>query len=390
MHACVFVCQDLLEPDWDVRPAPAAADVKASAWSCALRGSSASHREPEKSCPQQTGGGSASLCNGTERNSLHSSAPGFRQLPSTRPAPQNNSLSNVASPLSRRRGAAEPPELRGAEDDFDDWDVDLADLDECPIWQPLRSAAPPAPAALARTLRPPSHGGVRLQPNQSVSELSPARQPQASSANQLPPQTLSTPLRSPYSRPAVHSAPLLSPNLCPGPSPIPRPPQQHRPCTTPRPFPPPHGLYGNPSPSRASTMVSPHHPLHTPVLTNRLVQLVSASSKLPCKRPRSGCDQPRTRRFPGPAGLLPEQVSAPPRLFPSSSSLWTVLSLRCCSSNESPPRRAAFAVQRYNHQILLSQPQGQNLEKIVVSAPLTPAHGAVARLQSQVGTTSGR
>lgn len=385
MHACVFVCQDLLEPDWDVRPAPAAADVKAPVSS--LRGSSASHREPEKSCPQQTGGGSASLCNGTERNSLHSSAPAFRQLPSTRPAPQNNSLPTVASPLSCGGNAAEQLELRGGEEDFDDWDVDLADLDECPIWQPLGSAAPPAPAASARTLRPPSHGGVRLQPNQSVSELSPARQPPASSANKLPPQTLSTPLRSPYSRPAVHSAPLLSPSLCPGPSPIPRPLQQHRPCTTPRSFPPPHGLYGNPSPapSRSSTMVSPHHPLHTPVLTNRLVQLVSASSNLPRKRPRPGCDQPRTRRFPGPAGLLPEQVSAPP-----CSSLWTVLSLRCCSSNESPPRRAAFAFQRYNNQILLSQPQGQNLEKIVVSAPLTPAHGAVARLQSQVATTSGR
>lgn len=328
MHPCVFVCQDLLEPDWDVRPAPAAADVKAQASSCALRGSSASHREPEKSCPQQTGGGSASLCNGTERNSLRSSAPAFRQLPSTRPAPQSNSLPTVASPQS---DAAEPPELRGAEEDFDDWGVDLADLDECPIWQPLRSAAAPAPAASAGTLRPPSHGGVRLQPHQSVSELSPARQPLASSANQLPPQTLSTPLRSPYSRPAVHSAPLLSPNLCPGPSPIPRPPQQHRPCTNPRPFPPPHGLYGNPSPSpsRASTMVRPHHPLHTPVLTNRLVQLVSASSKLCRKRPRSDCDQPRTRRFPGPAGLLPEQVSVPPPLLQQhvDRSLATLLQL---------------------------------------------------------------
>lgn len=314
MRACVFVCQDLLEPDWGVGPSPAAADVKAPASSCALRGPSVSHREPEKSCPQQTGGGSASLCNRTERNSLHSSAPAFRQLLSTRPAPQNNSVPTAASPQSRRCGgdAAEPPELRGGEEDFDEWDVDLADLDECPIWQPLRSAAPPAPAASVRTLRPPSHGSVRLRPNQSVSELSPARQPPASSANQLPPQTQSNPLRSPYSRPAVHSAPLLSPSLCPGPSPIPRPPQQH--STTPRPFPPPRGLHGNPSPasSGSSTMVSPHHPLHTPVLTNRLVQLVSASSKLPRKRPRSGCDQPRTRRFPGPAGLLPEQVSAPP------------------------------------------------------------------------------
>lgn len=305
----MFVCQDLLEPDWDVQPAPAAADVTAAVSPCALRGSSASHREPEKTCPQQTGGGSASLCNGTVGNRLHSSAPALRQLPSARPAPQNDSLQ------SRGGDTAELLKLRGAQEDFDDWDVDLADLDECPIWQPLQSAAPPAPvanpAASAKKLRP-----HLLQPNQSVRELSPARQASASSASNLPPQTLSTPLRSPYSRPVAHSSPLPSPNLCPAPSPISRPvnrPQrQHRPCTTPRPFPHPHGLFDNPSPapSRSSTILSPH-PLHAPVLTNRLVQLVSASSKLPSKRPRSGCEQPRTRRFPGPAGLLPEQVSLP-------------------------------------------------------------------------------
>lgn len=318
MHTCLFVCQDLLEPDWDVQPAPAAADVTATVSSCALRGSSVSRREPEKNCPQQTGGSSASLCNGTVRSSLHSSALALRQLPSTRPPPQNNFLPNVASLQSCGGDTAELLKLKGAEEDFDDWDVDLADLDECPIWQPLQSPAPPAPVASptasAKKLRPPSHGGLHLQHNQSVRELSSARPASASSANKLPRQTLSTPLHSPYSRPVVHSAPLLSPNLCPAPSPSSRPlnkpQQQHRPCTTPRPFPHPHGLFDNPSPtpSRSSTILSPH-PLHTPVLTNRLVQLVSASSKRPSKRPRSGCAQPRTRRFPGPAGLLPEQVS---------------------------------------------------------------------------------
>lgn len=34
--------------------------------------------------------------------------------------------------------------------------------------------------------------------------------------------------------------------------------------------------------------------------------------------------------------------------------------------------------------ILLLQPQGQSLDDIVVSVPQTPAHGAVARLPSQV------
>lgn len=314
----VFVGQDLLEPDWDVQPAPAAVDATATVSSCALRGSSVSRREPEKNCPEQAGWSSGSLCNGTV--SLHSSALAVRQLPSTRPAPQNNSLPNVAALQSRGGDTAELLKLKGDEEDFDDWDVDLADLDESLIWQPLQSPAPPAPVAnptaSAKKLRPPSHGGLHVQPNQSVRELSPARQASASSAIQLPPQTLSTPLHSPYSHAVVHSAPLLRPNICPAPSPISRPgnrpQQQHRPCTTPRPFPHPHGLFDNssPAPSRSSSILSPH-PLHTPVLTNRLVQLVSASSKLPSKRPRSGWHQPRTRRFPGPAGLLPEQVGLP-------------------------------------------------------------------------------
>lgn len=326
MHTCVFVGQDLLEPDWDVQPAPAAADATAVVSSCALRGSSASRREPEQTCPEQTGRSSGSLCNGTV--SLRSSALASRQLPSTRPPPQNNSLPNVASLQSRGSDTAEPPKLKGDQEDFDDWDVDLADLDESPIWQPLQSAAPPAPVAnltaSARKLRPPSHGGLHLQPNQSVRELSPVRHASASSAIKLPPQALSTPLHSPYSCPAVHSSPLLRPNLCPAPSPISRPgnrpQQQHRSCTTPRPFPHPHGHFDNPSPppSRSSSILSPH-PLHAPVLTNRLVQLVSASSKPPSKRPRSAWDQPRTRRFPGPAGLLPEQVG-----LPQPSSVWIV------------------------------------------------------------------
>ncbi|KAK7940610.1 hypothetical protein WMY93_003936 [Mugilogobius chulae] len=78
-------------------------------------------------------------------------------------------------------------------------------------------------------------------------------------------------------------------------------------------------------------------PFHTPVLTNRLVQLVSASNTK--KRPRSDSNRPRTRRFPGPAGLLPQQ------------------------------------------------PQGQSLDDIVVSVPNTPAHGAVARSPSQCSSS---
>lgn len=40
--------------------------------------------------------------------------------------------------------------------------------------------------------------------------------------------------------------------------------------------------------------------------------------------------------------------------------------------------------QSCNNVILLSQPQGQILDEIVVSVPLIPAHGAVARVPNQV------
>ncbi|XP_054657449.1 homologous recombination OB-fold protein [Grus americana] len=70
--------------------------------------------------------------------------------------------------------------------------------------------------------------------------------------------------------------------------------------------------------------------LQTPVVTNHLVQLVTAASKTPRAAP---CLPPqgKTRRFPGPAGILPQQHA------------------------------------------------GNLLEEILVSAPQTPAHGAVAK-----------
>ncbi|CAM9846761.1 unnamed protein product [Bubo scandiacus] len=70
--------------------------------------------------------------------------------------------------------------------------------------------------------------------------------------------------------------------------------------------------------------------LQTPVVTNHLVQLVTAASKAPGAAP---CLPPRgkTRRFPGPAGILPQQHA------------------------------------------------GKLLDEVLVSAPQTPAHGAVAK-----------
>ncbi|XP_049926034.1 homologous recombination OB-fold protein isoform X2 [Epinephelus moara] len=364
-----FDDEDLLGTDWVVRSASGPADVAAAVSSCTLRASSAAHREPEKNCPQQTGARSAILCNGTaSRSSTHTAAGqtvalGLRQLSSSssssssaQPLPPtlNNSQPNLASQQSHANTEG-PPKPCTAQDDFDDWDVDLADLDECDrqMGQPP-APAPPAPevalASSAKTLRPPTCGGIQTQPNRTLRDVSTARQ--ASSSHNLQPQISSTPLlRSPNPHPAFISAPPQSPTVFPGltassaaPSPIPRtlnrPQQPQRPFTTPKPSPQDRTLFQTVSPAPSSTpsvsssTLSPH-PLHTPVLTNRLVQLVSASNKLPKKRPRSEPHRPRMRRFPGPAGFLPQQ------------------------------------------------PQGQSLDDIVVSVPQIPAHGVVARSPSQ-------
>ncbi|XP_064329273.1 homologous recombination OB-fold protein [Phalacrocorax carbo] len=74
--------------------------------------------------------------------------------------------------------------------------------------------------------------------------------------------------------------------------------------------------------------------LQTPVVTNHLVQLVTAASKAPGATPRLP-PHGKTRRFPGPAGILPQQRA------------------------------------------------GKHLEEILVSAPQTPAHGAVAKPRTE-------
>ncbi|XP_070779099.1 homologous recombination OB-fold protein [Enoplosus armatus] len=359
-----FDDEDLLGTDWVVRSASGPADVAAAVSSCTLRASSVALIEPEKNCLQQTGERSAAPCNGTaSSSSTHTAAGqtvtvGLRQLCSTaqprshRPPALNNSPPNLASQQSRANTEG-PLKPCVAQDDFDDWDVDLADLDECDR-QMGESLQPPAPAvdpaSPAKTLRPPTCGGIQARPDRSLRELSTARQASGSSGYNLPPRTPPTLLlQSPNPRPAFRAAPPQSPSVFPGlrasspaPSPISRtlnrPQQPQRPWATPVPSPQGRGLFEtvSPAPSASPSVISSSpHPLRTPVLTNRLVQLVSASNKLPKKRSRSEPHRPRTRRFPGPAGLLPQQ------------------------------------------------PQGQSLDDIVVSVPQTPAHGVVARLPSQ-------
>ncbi|XP_028636498.1 uncharacterized protein C17orf53 homolog isoform X2 [Grammomys surdaster] len=79
--------------------------------------------------------------------------------------------------------------------------------------------------------------------------------------------------------------------------------------------------------------------LQTPIVTNHLVQLVTATNRTP-QQPSRPSIRAKTRRFPGPAGVLPHQHS------------------------------------------------GENLEEIMVSTPQTPTHGALAKFQTETVTSS--
>nr|XP_019950302.1 PREDICTED: uncharacterized protein C17orf53 homolog isoform X1 [Paralichthys olivaceus] len=364
-----FDDEDLLGTDWSVRSASGSADVAAAVSSCSLRAPTAPHTEPERNHLQQSAHRSAAPFDGTassRSSSTHTAADGqtvavgLRQLSSSS---SSSKLHSLHPPTQINTILAQPLKPCVAQDDFDDWDVDLADLDECDgqMGQPPQPPAPSPsvptakPASSAKMLRTPTCGGIQTLPDRTLREVNATRQPCSLSNQNLPSRTLSaTHVRSPLPRPAF--LPPQSPGGFPGltatspaPSPIsrtpirPQPPQ--RPWSTPGSSPQARGFFGTVSPapsssstSMNSTILSPH-PLHTPLLTNRLVQLVSASNRLPKKRPRSEPHRTRTRRFPGPAGLLPEQ------------------------------------------------PQGQSLDNVVVSVPHTPAHGAVARSPNQVSSS---
>ncbi|CAB1440423.1 unnamed protein product [Pleuronectes platessa] len=365
-----FDDEDLPGTDRSVRSASGASDVAAVVSSCSLRAPTAAHTEPERKHLQRSAQRSTAASS-SSNSSTHTDAAaaagqtvvvGLRQL-STSSSSSSSSSSQPHSlrpPTQNNTLLAQQPKPCAAQDDFDDWDVDLADLDECdgqmgqPPQPPAPSPSAPTaePASSAKTLRAPTCGGLQTLPDRTLREVNAARQPCSSSNHNLPSQILSSiRVRSPLPRPAFlppHSPGFFSglTSTSPAPSPIsrslirPQPPQ--RLWSTPGPSPQARGFFETvspaPSSSTNSTMLSPH-PLRTPLLTNRLVQLVSASNRLPSKRPHSEPHRTRTRRFPGPAGFLPEQT------------------------------------------------QGQSLDDVVVSVPHTPAHGAVARSPNQVSSS---
>ncbi|KAK2829635.1 hypothetical protein Q7C36_017625 [Tachysurus vachellii] len=215
-----------------------------------------------------------------------------------------------------------------AQDDFDDWDVDLEELDEC---VPQKASAPDT-AFESDNISP----AKRMRSSAVLKDApvsSSLRGFCSSTPKSAPPQsfirssTTFTPQN--YSQPSV-------PPTCRFTSPVtPRPvrptSQWQRGAVTPQAE--RRSLFQAVSPSPLTPQTP--RPLHMPVLTNHLVQLVSAASKTP-QKPRSDSVRPKTRRFPGPAGALPQQIS------------------------------------------------GRSPDDIVVAVPQTPAHGAVARLRSEV------
>ncbi|XP_051774980.1 homologous recombination OB-fold protein isoform X2 [Erpetoichthys calabaricus] len=89
-----------------------------------------------------------------------------------------------------------------------------------------------------------------------------------------------------------------------------------------------------PPPTRDSSMMAPCTPTASPVVTNHLVQLVTATSRTPPPSVWSAT-RANTRHFPGPAGMLPRQLT------------------------------------------------GRNLDEVLVCTPHTPVHGARAKLPPQ-------
>uniref|UniRef100_A0A2R9CF92 Homologous recombination factor with OB-fold n=2 Tax=Pan paniscus TaxID=9597 RepID=A0A2R9CF92_PANPA len=93
------------------------------------------------------------------------------------------------------------------------------------------------------------------------------------------------------------------------------------------------------TPKGPHSSLGPQGALQTPIVTNHLVQLVTAASRTP-QQPTHLSTRAKTRRFPGPAGILPHQQS------------------------------------------------GRSLEDIMVSAPQTPTHGALAKFQTEIVASS--
>lgn len=198
------------------------------------------------------------------------------------------------------------------QDDFDDWDVDLEELDSIPqmVSEPQNISPPLDNISPVKRMR------------HSAAEVSSHERFGATSSVSVARPLINTSFASNVKGPRCPSTPMQNPNhthipatlVSRFPRPVtPRPPdvspQCQRGASTPRtPLQPRGSLFHSVSPAMDSSSTFSPRPLNTPVLTNHLVQLVSAANKTP-QRPQSCMMPPKARRFPGPAGALPQQVS---------------------------------------------------------------------------------
>ncbi|KAF3816992.1 hypothetical protein GH733_014340 [Mirounga leonina] len=215
---------------------------------------------------------------------------------------------------------------------------------------------PPEPVVHCRTLQPPLRSGATSNLPIPTASVLPAQQPPWEACRKGPPVQAPQPPqaagRPVWSRPQNHfpGHSFQCPNASiPGKSHFPGPRTPNSICSTPS-----RTISGSfpqsPLQPRApvssvkcplSTPKSPHSSpapqavLQTPIVTNRLVQLVTAAHRTP-QQPAHA----KTRRFPGPAGVLPHQHSE------------------------------------------------KNLEEIVVSTPQTPTHSARAKFRTEIVTSS--
>lgn len=342
-----FDDEDLLDAEWAAPAGPACVSSPPVS-SCALRVPTTLarvRRDPDEASTLRQTGDASGTYNKDSGPTGHTDTVGLRlrQISPSVPEPS----SSIVTPRSL--------EASEVQDEFEDWDVDLADLDDAdpqvgPGLQNQHTLTPPtvSPAAessgglvsLANRLRPSNRGRALPETTSTLYQAPGGVSRSIPPSLRQPPPCVPSPA-TPGPRPSIVPALLRSDAMFSVPSPSPlrlprgcQPPAPQRACTTPV----PRSRFEPRSPASPATAYSPR-PLSTPVLTNHLVQLVSAANNPPRKRPRSGAPQPSTRRFPGPAGLLPQQ------------------------------------------------PLNQSLDDIVVSVPQMPAHGAVARLPSQCSSS---
>ncbi|KAI4876312.1 hypothetical protein NFI96_032770, partial [Prochilodus magdalenae] len=326
---------DLLEADWTHAPnPPIVSGASAAPSSAPLHESATFHTHNGQ---QSSSGKSASSTNNNTETG--SSVPlglpepnvvkGLRSLSTANPsshspsAPQKHTTSlraplggtSAVSPLQPLSTQSNPPPAVHSalpQDDFDEWDVDLEELDE----SLFPKASGPAPATDRDSISPAKRmrSAAVAEDPPVVSSLRGFCSSSASTAAGAPQSVIRAPCPSTFASRAPPQSPcqqfVRNPSAgrftSPGPSRVSA--EGQRGVVTPRASQRnPESLFQaiSPAPSQPRTPC----PLNTPVLTNHLVQLVSAASKTP-QRPRGDAVRSKMRRFPGPAGALPQQVTA--------------------------------------------------------------------------------